>query len=190
MVAGGHSRLSGQVEEGRGEESDPAFEAEILCVGGTFVVKEREKIIPTLDANGVTSLVVVFRKDPYIYITRVYRYDSRSLESLRAAIQLPPEYSLRMPMTNEMMFLRPKGHWVWLPVIYFRHGLKFPLHLFIKELLKNFFHCALGQIVPNSILLINVFIVHCVKRKIKPNHHLFFYMFKFQKFQMKEFYQL
>lgn len=39
VVARGNSGSSAQVEKGQGEESDPAFEAELLCATGTFMVE-------------------------------------------------------------------------------------------------------------------------------------------------------
>lgn len=76
-----------------------------------YMVEDHEKIISTIDANRVVDLVAVFQRDPYIHVTQAYRYDSRSLESSWAAIQLSPEYSLRMPTIDEKIFLRPERYW-------------------------------------------------------------------------------
>lgn len=72
------------------------------------MVEDHEKIISTIDANRMADLVAVFQRDPYIHVTQAYRYDSRSLESSWVAIQLSPEYSLRMPTIDEKIFLRPE----------------------------------------------------------------------------------
>lgn len=132
--------------EGEGmqnEEEDPAFEVENIICLGTFVIGEHEKIILTMEAGVFAKLVDMFRRDPYIHVTQTSRFNNGSLEALWATIQLPPEYSLRVPTTNERIFFHPNRYWVKLPAIHFRFGLRFPLHSFIRDLLRDFFHYAL-----------------------------------------------
>lgn len=87
------------------EDNDPAFEDEPLHAVNTFVVENHKKAVSTVDANAMVGLVEVFRKAPYVHITQTSKYDGRSLENLWGAIQLPPEYRLRMPIVAERILL-------------------------------------------------------------------------------------
>lgn len=83
MVAqGGNSREGARVEVVQGDDTEPAFEVEKLLVVGTFIMKDHEKIVPTIDTNREVNLVAMFRQDPYIHVTQACRYDGRSLKSL------------------------------------------------------------------------------------------------------------
>lgn len=74
--------------------------------------------------------------------------------------------------------------------MHFRYGLRFLLHSFLRELLRDVFNCAIRKLVSNSILHLNTFLAHHREKKLKPTPRFFFYMFKFQKSQTKGFYQV
>lgn len=84
---------------GQDEEKDSAFKIESILLSRTFTVEKNEKVILTIETEAFANLVDVFSKDPYIYVTQTSRFNSGAFKALWAAIQLPAEYNLRVPIT-------------------------------------------------------------------------------------------
>lgn len=72
--------------EGRNELS--TFVRESTLTPGTFGVEDWEKVMG--DASLAKHITEVFRTAPFIHEMQTCRFDARSLDALRAAIQLAP----------------------------------------------------------------------------------------------------
>lgn len=92
------------------------------------------------------------------------------------------------PEPGERIFEKPDGKWIGVPIQHFRNRLRFPLSQFIKDVL-SMAGCGLGQLAPNSFVLLSAFLAHCHEKNIMPTVAYFFYTFKFVKSREQGIYQ-